>query len=586
MPELESGFRLGEFEVRPIEGMIVSADGESRIEPKAMAVLLELARHGGELRSREQIQQVVWPRGFTTDDVLTRCIGQIRKALGDDPKEPRYLETLPRRGYRLLQQVTDITAARLVPAPARTERADKLIVLPFQYLASDEHDYIADGITELLIARLARLQGITVLSRTTSMHFRNSTDPLGSVAELTGARWVVEGSVLQSGNRLQIVVQLIDARTDAHLWADDYVRDLSDVLVLQNDIAQKVAAAIRTQLGASESTRSAAAVLDADAMRGYLRGRQLLSLRSVEALREAVVRFTRVCEVAPDYAPALASRAEARFMLGHYGAEPAAAMFDACSRDLEHALALDPDLAIALTCRGALAFGAELDFQRAESDLLRALQLMPAYSIGMVALANVYAVQQRFGEAMTWLERAVLVDPLDIGISMNVGDHYLLQRNFTDALTALDKALDLDADHRPSLLRRSWALSLAGETAAASSALHEIGPRGEGDSQWLEYAALVTGAAGSASEAREHYAQLERISRSSYVSPWSLARAAAGAGEVEEGMRWLREAKLARSTSFPFARVTPALDVLRKHPEFEKVVASPIRHLPEQSHDP
>lgn len=569
MPELEAGFRLGDFEIRPIEGLIVSSDCESRIEPKAMAVLLDLARHAGEVRSREQIQQSVWPRGYTTDDVLTRCIGQIRKALGDDPRQPGHLETLPRRGYRLLQPVAELSGAAGGPAPDRS--ADKLIVLPFQYLASDEHDYIADGITELLIARLARLQGITVLSRTTAMHFRDSGDLLPQVVEKTGARWVVEGSVLQSSNRIQVVVQLIDAHSDAHLWADDYVRDISDLMILQNDIAAKIAQSIRTRLGATESSPSAAAVLDAEAMRNYLRGRQLLSHRSTVALREAAARFTSVCEAAPDYAPAFASRAEANYMLGHYGAEPTEKMYRACSADLDEALARDPDLAIALTCSGAICFGFECDFRRAEQNLLRALQLMPGYSIAMLTLANVYAAQQRFDDAMSWLDEAMKVDPLDIGISMNVGDHLVLQRRYSDAVEAFRKVLDLVPDHRPSRLRLSWALALAQEAAAALEALDAAGPIDDDDGQWFEYAALVSGSAARGEEAQRHFERLLRISNSAYVSPWSLARAAAGAGDADEGIRWLEEAQRSRSTSFPFVNVTPALDSLRNHPVFPKL---------------
>lgn len=572
--DLEAGFRLGEFGVRPIEGVIDRSDGEVRIEPKAMAVLLELARRAGDVCSREQIQAVVWPRGYTTDDVLTRCIGQIRKALGDDPKDPAYLETLPRRGYRLIKPVEAVDRSAARAAEQAGPAVDKLIVLPFLYLASDGHDYIADGITELLTARLARLQGVTVISRTTAMHFRNSSETVSTVRARTGARWVVEGSVLQSGDRVQAVVQLIDARSDAHLWAEDYVRDISDILVLQNDIAQRIAAAIRVRLGVSEPAAAVPTVLPPDTMRDYLRGRHLLSVRSSDSLREAVSLFSRVCKAVPDYAPAYASRAEANFMLAHYGAAPPESVYAACTTDVERALSLDPDLAIALSCRGVLAFGFERDLAAAERDLLRALQQMPGYSIAMLTLGNVCAVQGRFDDATKWLDQALLVDPLDVGITMNVGDHLILRRRYDDAVAAFDNAIELVPGHRPSRLRRCWAQALAGRAAAASRGLAEIGPDGDNDWQWLEYAALVAGARGDAAAARRHYRKLEAHRDSGFVSPWSLARAASAAGETEAGLRWLQRAAAERSTSFPFAAVTPALDALRGTPEFDALVGT------------
>lgn len=573
MTELEGGFRLDGVEVRPLEGLIAGPAGGARVEPKAMAVLVELARHAGEVCSREQVQQAVWPRGFTTDDVLTRCIGQLRKALGDDPKSPRHLETLPRRGYRLLTrpQPLDATAAQLLAA-GDDDGPERLIVMPFQYLARADDDYIADGMTELLTARLAVLRGIRVISRTTAMRFKGMAVSLGEVASQTGAHWVVEGSVLQSGNRVQVVVQLIDARTDAHLWADDYVRDIGDMLLLQNEIVKRVAVAIRIRVGADEIARPAAPKLAPDAMRDYLLGRHLLSKRSADALQQAIDCFSRVCEASPDYAAAWASRAEARFMLCHYGAARVSESAPLCRDDVDQALSLDPDIAIGLTCRGVLRLFLDRDYPGAERDLLRALAVMPGYSLAMLSLANVCAVQQRFDEASGWLDQALLVDPLDVGINMNIGDHRILQRRFDDAVSALDKALALAPGHRPSLLRRCWALALAGHAEAADTALASIGPTGDDDWQWLEYAALVAAAGGDNEAAGRHWSTLERLVDRQFISPWSLARAAAAASAHGEAITWLGKAVESGSTSLPFLAVTPAFDGLRDREDFRSLL--------------
>lgn len=556
-----------------MEGLIRGPAGNVRVEPKAMAVLLELARHGGEVCGREQIQRKVWPRGFTTDDVLTRCIGQLRKAFGDDPKKPRYLETLPRRGYRLLQAVGPLGPAE---APPKTDSsgADKLIVLPFQYLASDDEDYLADGMTELLTARLARLEGIQVISRTTAMHFKGATASLLDVAGRTGAHWVVEGSVIQSGNRFQVVVQLIDARTDAHLWAEDYARDIGDILLLQNEIARQVSVSIRSRLGADREKRTSSQVLPPDAVRDYLLARQLVSKRSVESLRQAIKYLDRVCDTVPDYAPAWASRAEARFMLCHYGAMAPNDAAPDCYADLNRSLSLEPDIASGLSCRGVLRFFFDRDLGKAEADLLRAVELSPDSSIAMLTLANIFAVREEFSAANSWLDRALLVDPLDVGINMNVADHYILQRRFDDAITALDATLTLEPEHRPSLLRRCWALALAGKPQQAMQDLYAAAPESEQDWQWYEYAALVASEY-DAEAAMGSWETLRGLRRERQISPWSMARAAAAAGAASEAVEWLREAFRQGSTSLPFMRVTPAFHGLHGLPEFQELPENP-----------
>ena len=315
---LEAGFRIGDRDVFPLEGRIVGPGGSLRVEPKTMAVLIELARHAPAVCSRDQIVQVVWPRGFVSDDVLTRCIGQLRRALGDDPRAPTYLETIPRRGYRLRIDVQEKRPDRTSGRPTHP-MVESLIVLPFQNLSAASEDFIADGLTELLILRLAGLKDVRVISRTTAMQFKGTATRVAEIVVRTCVDWVIEASVLQSGNQLQVIAQLIDARTDAHIWAADYVRDLQDLLPLQNEIVMRVAAAIRLQLGAEFASPPSTPSLSPPVMRDYLRGRHLMSRRTIPSLRDALSRFEAVTAATPDYAAGWASRAACEMLLVHYG---------------------------------------------------------------------------------------------------------------------------------------------------------------------------------------------------------------------------------------------------------------------------
>lgn len=584
--DLTAGFRLEALEVEPLSGQVRGPDGVLRVEPKAMEVLLELARHAPAVRSRAQVEQAVWPRGWISEDALTRCIGQLRRALADDPRAPRLLETIPKRGYRLRVKPMPLEPA---PAPAAADahssggaphpRVESLIVLPFRNIAAGADEFVAEGMTELLTLRLCSLRGMRILSRTTALQFKDSTAPTAEIARRTGADWVVEGSVLQSGDRVQLVAQLIDARTDAHLWAADYTGTLQDVLALQNDMAERVAAAIRTRLGGDDSPAPAPAPpLSPATMRDYLRGRYLMSRRTVPALREAIGALQAVSAAAPGFAPAWASRAECELLLMHYGAATAAALLEPCREHLERALAIDPDLGIGLSTRGALRFFFELDFDGAQRDLARALAILPSYSLAMVQMASVAAVRHQFDDARAWIEQALLVDPVDLGVNMNRGDHMLLQRRYADAVRALQRTLELNASHRPSQLRLAWALALDGRTQAAREQLAACGATQ--DAAWLETAALVEAACGDCAAAARHADALDQLARSHPVTPWMRARAAAVAGRPQRALDALAEAANDRTSSWPFLRLTPAFDTLRGLPAFEALAAA----LPDGRH--
>ena len=202
-----------------------------------MAVLLELAAAAGGTVDRESLIRAVWPRGFVTDDVLTRCVGQLRKALGDSARTPRFLETVPKTGYRLVAPVRPRTQT----TPEQPPAGEGVVVLPFQNLsASGQDQYVADGLTELLIARLAQASQLRVISRTTAMSLKDDTRTSPEIAGALGVRWLVEGSVLMAGGQMQIVAQLIDAANDAHLWSDSYDRELEDIFAVQTEIASQV----------------------------------------------------------------------------------------------------------------------------------------------------------------------------------------------------------------------------------------------------------------------------------------------------------------------------------------------------------
>ena len=215
---LVRAFRIGDWIVEPMLSRIAGPSGSAHVEPRAMDVLVALAQRAGEIVSRDDLILAVWKHPHVTDEALSRCVSILRHALGDDQGEPRYLETIRKRGYRLIRLVE---SARGTKAKASVSIA----VLPFLNLSGDTaDDHLADGVTELLITNLAVLPGLRVTSRTSSMHYKGAHARIPEIARELDVSRIIEGSVLRSGSELQVIVQLIDPAIDAHLFTRSYTR--------------------------------------------------------------------------------------------------------------------------------------------------------------------------------------------------------------------------------------------------------------------------------------------------------------------------------------------------------------------------
>lgn len=562
--KLEKGFVLGACEIRPDEHCIINDGDAQHVEPKSMAVLLELAAHGKDLVTREELTSAVWPRGYVTDDVLNRCISQLRTALGDDPKSPSYIATVPRRGYRLVAEVV----------AQEVETGEGILVLPFQNLAAHGKDeYLADGLTELLIARLAVAMDQRVISRTTAMKYKGAHPDMGRIRGGLGVKWVVEGSLLQLGDQLQVVVQLIDAETDAHAWAETWARPAGDIMSVLNEISRNVSTQINARLAEPVPAPVDASSLPDELMRRYLQGTHHASKRAAPSLKQAMVCFGEVLSEHPDHSPALAGLAMCHMLLVHYGAEPAGEGIPKVRELSERALEIDPQNADAMSHLGAVYFFHEWDFERAGELAHAALDIKPNQEMALILAANVNLVNGRYEKSQVQVDKAIVIDPLNVGILMNAGDILILQRRYGEATRSLSQALELEPRFRPACLRLALAQSLNGQHQEAVQSLQRALDLGEEDAFYHEYRALIAGQAGNTDEATESASALWKISEDGQdVLPWSLARAWAAAGDADRAIGFLEQAFEAHSSSMPFLGQTPALNTIRERPEVKNLM--------------
>jgi TolB-like protein len=304
--------------------------------------------------TREELRAEIWPADTFVDfdHSLHNAIARIRDTLGDSAVIPRYIETLPRRGYRFIEPVDDVKRETAASALRRSRKLDPgaiqaVAVLPLEDLSGDSaDDYFADSLTEALITSLAKIKALRIISRTSAMQYKGARKSLPQIARELNVDAVVEGSVLRSAERVRINAQLINAASDHHLWAESYERDFRDILSLQSEIARQVANEISIILTPEERARlGSARQVDPGAHEWYLKARYYWNKRTEESVKKAQSYFQRAIESDPTYAQGYAGLADSYNILGYYNALPPTEAYPKAKAAALKALELDSSLA-------------------------------------------------------------------------------------------------------------------------------------------------------------------------------------------------------------------------------------------------
>jgi serine/threonine-protein kinase len=461
------------------------------------------------------------------------------------------------------------TPARSAPVSVRS-----LAVLPLENLSNDpEQEYFADGMTEALLTDVARLGAIRVVSRTSAMRYKGTGKTLPEIARELGVDAVVEGSVLHSGDRVRISAQLIHAATDRHLWAESYERDAEDVLTLQREIAREIADAIRLQLTDETQARlRAPAAVNPEAHREYLQGRFQWYKRTPEGFGRAIRHFERALEIDPSFALAYAGLGDCYVLLPADGIG-LAAPHDALPKAhaaATRALQIDEGLAEAHATLAYERFYA-WDWEAAEREFRRALELNPSYSVAHFWYAVSLAARGRHEDAAREAREAQVLDPVAAIITAGVSwmDH--LSRDFEGAVAEAHKALELEPDFPIAHHRLGLALAELRRYEEAIRAL-EAAARSRRTPGAVAALGHVSALSGDAAAARAALAELERAARTEYVSAYHFALIHIGLGEKAEALRFLEKAYEEGAWTVTFANVEPALDPLRQEPRFRELV--------------
>jgi TolB-like protein/Flp pilus assembly protein TadD len=554
--------RFGAFEVDFRTGELRNQGLKVRLQDQPFQVLAILLEHPGELVSREDLREGVWPADTFVDfdQGLNNAIKRLREALGENAERPQYIETIPKRGYRFIGSLDE-----------SVRRIRSLAVLPLVNLPHDpEQEYFAEGLTEALITMLAKIGELRVISRTSVMRYKGVQKPLSEIARELGVDAIVEGTVLRAGDRVRISTQLVDARADTHLWAEIYDRDLRDILALHSEVAQAIAQQVQVKLSPHDHAHFAdVQPVDPAAYEAYLKGRYYWRQRPAR-LQEAIQNFQKAIAEDPSYPAPYAGLADCLLALGAWALVPAS---EGCMRAKELALkALEIDQSSA-EAHTALAYATmyHYEFVAAEREFQRAIELNPRYSPAHHLYGWYLCIMDRYEEAYTEIQRAIRLDPLQSLSNALLGDVYFYARRYDQAIEQCQKTLALDPKSGMAQLFLGWAYSRKSLHEAAIAELIKACDLWPGSTP-IGVLGEAYAAAGRRDDAYKVLKQLDQLSKRRYVTPYVVGRIYAMLGQNDKAFRWLEISYDRRAEWMILLKVDPVLDCLRPDPRFQDLL--------------
>jgi len=565
-----SQIRFGVFEVSLSTRELRKKGHKLRLQEQPFQLLALLLEKPNEVVTREEIQHKIW--GADTfvdfDHGVNRAINKLREALGDSADNPRFIETLSRRGYRFIAPVQ-----RELQPPDRSKRM--LIVLPFSNLNLEaDQEYFADGLTEEMIAHLSRLnpERLGVIARTSAMQFKKTSKNMKTIGEELGVQFALEGSIRRAGNRVRITAQLVQVSDQTHLWAESYDRELKDVLAIQKDVAERIAGSLTFELVPERQALGARSVTgDTEAYELYLRGRHYLNQRVEPGYSKAIDYFNRAIQKDPAYAPAYAGLADAYSVIGFYGAIPSKTAFEKAKAAARTAVQLDDTLSEAHTSLGYATLQYDWDWLAAEAEHKRAIDLNPNwyaydwYGFNLVQVG-------RFSEAFAALEYARRIDPLSSVIGCHMGWMFYFAREYEKSIRQLEKTVEFDPGFPLARYYLGIAYTQTHDFGRSVDHLQRAADLSGVHPGALSALAYTLGAAGRKSEGREVLARLTGLQQHRHVLAYFVAFAMSSLSSKDETLEWLERAYEERSGWPLYLHFEPAFDALRSDPQFASLV--------------
>lgn len=612
---------FGLFELNLRTGQLSHQGRPVRLQEQPLQLLALLAQRPGQVVDREEIRQKLWAGDMFVefDDSVNHAIRKVREALGDSASNPRFVETLPRQGYRFIAPVQIVPDQNDVPtAPSvtvsepaftapeasaadasqgflrllgkrsgvlsllgvvvlvgliafflnwpypREPQIKSLAVLPLENLTGDPtQEYFSDGVTEAIITDLGQIKGIRVISRTSVVPYKRGNRTMPQIAHDLDVDALVEGGIVRHGGRVRITAQLIALNPERHIWADSYERDAGDIIALQRQIAEDVARQIRTTIRMGAGAAVFRRQVNPQAYELYLRGREHLNDLKATDFRQAVQYFNQAILLDPDYAPAHASLAIAYTQMGFLSAMPRDEASKNAKQAAARALALNENLAEAHTANAYATFFFDWDWRGPDLEFQRSLELNPNSADAHLLYSVYLTLCGRFDDAIRENQIAINLDPLNSLVNVNLGWTYFMARRYAEGIAFMQTLRQRDPNYP--FLHHHLASLYSGQGNCAAAVAEAEYDRGFD-------MALVYGMCGKRERTLQMLGDAEREVAAGKLDPMYPALMYAVLGEREQAFRWLDYAIRQHSTQAVFVRAAPELDNIRADPRFAAVL--------------
>jgi TolB-like protein/DNA-binding winged helix-turn-helix (wHTH) protein/Flp pilus assembly protein TadD len=613
---LDGDFKIGGWVVSPALNQIGSNGTSTRVEPKAMQVLVYLAEHPG-LVSKEHLISSVWPDVFVSEDVLPGCISALRKAFSDNARRPRVIETIHKSGYRLLLPVertngtghdaptqasatlalrhrfgvwAAIIAAAVLFLAAfmwvpSWRRYDSVAVLPFVNATGDPGaEYLSDGIAEQVVNDLSQLNSVKVMAWTTVSRYHQPQTDVRGIGRDLGVKAVLTGTLVREADRLALQTELVDVSNGSQLWGRHYEQSAADISSLQQQLSRDIADNLRIRLRGDERLKiqhhhqppSAAYEL-------YLKGRFLWGKRSKEALRQGIRSFQQAIDTDPSYALAYAGLADCYNLLDDWGKVAPRDSFPKARAAAEKAIALDDSLAEAHVSLAMVKGAYDWDWLGSEREFKRAIELNPNYVTAHQWYGLALASVGRFSEAEREVRRARELDPLSPIVNMAVAEVSAWERRDDDAIAQYKRVLELDPSFAGAYGNLAVSYQRKQMYAESVEAMKKEGTlNGEREFAGALERAYATSGFHAVLQEELKSALAERRKR--YVKPLEIAHLYAELGDVPRALEWVEKGYEAHSSGMQYLAVESGFDGMRSDPRFRywlKVLNLPELQLPQ-----
>jgi len=547
---------LGPFVLNVSRYELTCAGKPVRMERIPMDLLILLVRENGRLVSRDEIIERLWGKDifFDTDNSINTAIRKIRRALGDDPEKPRYIETVLGKGYRFKSR-TDPASGITSPLEEVERPRIMLAVLPFENLSGDAgQEYFSDGLTEETIMRFGKMspQRLGVIARTSSMAYKRTDKSVFQIGQELGVDYVLEGSVRREADRTRVTAQLIRVRDQIHLWAENFDRPSQSILDIHGEVGAAIAAHVQLELTPEgERHLRSQRPVNREAYDHYLHGRYHWARLTPPELLKAAEYFRKATQCDPEYALAYSGLADT-LSAAITSEIPAKDVFPEAKAAIALALALDPESAEAHNADATIKFWFDWDFEGAEAAARKAISLNSNYFLAHLYLAHVLSNVGRHDEALQAIQQARVLDPFSLITNTMYGQFLYHAGQLEASIQQFRATLDMEWRFWIAHICLAKSYEQQGMYSEALAACDAAGEFSGGNSEALSLAGYVYAVSGERARAEAKIQQLLEQGAKRYVPPYSVALVFAGLGETETALQWLEQAFEDRDVHMPF----------------------------------